>query len=112
MNSTQINLKELSYHSKIKLVDFGLNNYVLFNEDTNAFLYYNNTRGVCFCDDHGEHFVYVGKFTQEIESNIDNHHLESEEIPFIESLNIKLKNCNTWSEVYSKAVSYFILFVE
>lgn len=112
MNPTHINLKDLSYHSQIKFVDFGFSNYMLFNEETNAFLYYDNTRGICFCDDNGEHFLYKGTVIFEIETDCENYYLDRGESKFVPSLNITFHNCNTWSEVYFRAVFYFTLFAE
>ena len=112
MNPTYINLKELTYHSQIKLVDFGFSNYMLFNQETNAYLYHDNTKGICFCDDYGEHFVYKGAVIFEIETDTQNHFLDRGQSKFIEDLNITFHNCNSWSEVYFQAVFYFTLFAE
>jgi hypothetical protein len=112
MNPTHIDLKTLTYLPQIKIVDFGYNNYMLYNSDTNAFLFYDSTKGICFSDDNGEHFVFKGKLIFEIETDTEHYFLDRGESRFVESIKMKFHYCHSWSEVYFRAVNYFVLFSE
>lgn len=109
-NSSQLNLQTLTYEYPIRIIHFDKISYMLYNNETSAYFYYVPSKGMCFVDDSGNHFVSGPRFLK-VKTDCEDITIELGEYVYVESLRFYYRTCLP-SDIIKMATDYFTIFAE